>query len=434
MPDFATKTSRRIFVVDDNEADAMLYEHVLRGAGFEVAGIFGDGLDALNAIFAATPDAVVLDLDLPRLRGEEVCRLIRTAAPRTDLPVIIISELPDPKRREMELLRIGANAYLEKPFLEDDLIAALNASFRLPRAPDLASADSLAATGPIEPGASLADTPPAARRPAGAAPACLYDGYEIIDIVGAGGMGTVYRARQLALDRVVALKVLMESLSHDAEVRARFRREAKIMARLSHPNIVTVFDAGGTDYSVYIAMELIEGTDVGHLTAERAVTRDEALRILPAVGAALDYLHGRAIVHRDLKPSNILLGRDGSIKVGDFGISSIHGASAAMAAGVDERDSRLVFTGTWGFVPPEAMNRESEAPHPMHDIFAFGRTVWAMFAGHRRPRLGEPLNGLMPALPAEFCECVARAMDERAERRWATAGAFAAAACAALAG
>jgi hypothetical protein len=70
----------------------------------------------------------------------------------------------------------------------------------------------------------------------------------------------------------------------------------------------------------------------------------------------------------------------------------------------------------------------------MHDIFAFGRTVWAMFAGHRRPRLGEPLNELMPALPAEFCECVARAMDERAERRWATAGAFAAAACAALAG
>src|SRR2546425_4938676 len=153
----------------------------------------------------------------------------------------------------------------------------------------------------------------------------LGDRYQLQDPIGRGGMATIYRGRDMRMDRVVAIKVLRDVYSTDAKFVMRFQREAKAASALQHPNIVQVYDYGQTDGNYYIVMELIEGSDLRRYVKSRVVLDiDRAVIIAHDVVLGLGAAHRRGIVHRDVKPQNVLVGRDGTIKLTDFGIASVY--------------------------------------------------------------------------------------------------------------
>ncbi|HZM05957.1 MAG TPA: serine/threonine-protein kinase, partial [Candidatus Saccharimonadales bacterium] len=148
---------------------------------------------------------------------------------------------------------------------------------------------------------------------------------EILECLGRGGMGVVYKARQPQLDRPVALKILAPERVTDARFADRFLREAQALAKLNHPNIVTIYDFGQTGGYFYLLMEFVDGVNLRELLRAGRMASKEALAIVPAICEALQYAHDRGIVHRDIKPENILLDRNGKVKIADFGIARILG-------------------------------------------------------------------------------------------------------------
>src|SRR5579864_4742614 len=209
--------------------------------------------------------------------------------------------------------------------------------------------------------------------------------YQLQDPIGRGGMATIYRGRDLRMDRVVAIKVLREVYSTDAKFVARFQREAKAASSLQHPNIVQVFDYGQTDGNYYIVMELIEGTDLRrYLKARGMLDIDRAVIIAHDVALGLGAAHRRGIVHRDVKPQNVLVGRDGSIKLTDFGIAFVVDAERLTDTGMT--------LGTVQYFPPE--QAQGEIVSPAADVYALGIVMYEMLTGHL------PFNGDTPVAVA----------------------------------
>src|SRR5215217_6870726 len=145
--------------------------------------------------------------------------------------------------------------------------------------------------------------------------------YELVELIGRGGMSSVWKAHDRLLDRIVAIKVLHEHFTNDEEYVERFRREARSVAQLSHPNIVTVIDRGEEDGRQYIVFEYVEGENLKGLLSQGALPVDQALRYGLQIAGALDFAHKRGLVHRDVKPQNVLLTEEGEPKVTDFGIA-----------------------------------------------------------------------------------------------------------------
>jgi len=148
---------------------------------------------------------------------------------------------------------------------------------------------------------------------------------EVLECLGRGGMGVVYKARQKSLNRLVALKLLAPERVHDAKFAERFVREAQALAALNHPNIVTIYDFGQAGGFYYLLMEFVDGVTLRHLLNIRKFTPEEALAIVPPLCDALQFAHERDIVHRDIKPENLLLDKIGRVKVADFGIAKMLG-------------------------------------------------------------------------------------------------------------
>ncbi|MEM8884345.1 MAG: serine/threonine-protein kinase [Planctomycetota bacterium] len=201
------------------------------------------------------------------------------------------------------------------------------------------------------------------------------DGYRIEEIIGRGGMGTVYKAQQLSLGRPVAIKVLSEELAQDDQFLTRFHREADALSRLSHPNIVTVLERGDVDKRPYLAMEYVEGSSLRQIIREGKLPPAEAFRIVSSVLAALQHAHDKGIVHRDIKPENVLLARGDVVKVADFGLSLL----------VDGPDlSRLTRTnlvlGTYEYMAPEQREHAREADHRA-DLYATGVILYELLTG-----------------------------------------------------
>src|SRR3954462_3318713 len=149
----------------------------------------------------------------------------------------------------------------------------------------------------------------------------VISGYRLERVLGRGGMGTVYEATQLTLDRTVAVKVLSADLSGDERFQLRFRREGQIQARLEHPHIVTVYEAGETEHGLFIAMRLVRGRTLKDLVNARELDVDRTLKILAPVAEALDEAHGIGLIHRDIKPQNVLVGRRDHSFLADFGLT-----------------------------------------------------------------------------------------------------------------
>ena len=253
--------------------------------------------------------------------------------------------------------------------------------------------------------------------------------YELVRPLGHGAMATVDLAHDVELDRPVALKRLAENLARDEELWRRFVREARLAARLSHPNVVRVFDVGEDDGRPFIAMEYVEGETLAELIARRGrLPADEAATLGLQMCAGLAAAHAAGLVHRDVKPQNLLLGTDGALKLGDFGIAVGHEGTRLTLAGT--------VLGTAGYLAPEQARGEQVTAAA--DIYAVGAVLYELLTGEPSRTAGslaelgsedgfEPpdLAARVPTAPPELVAAVAACRSLRPEDRPPSAAALA---------
>jgi len=243
--------------------------------------------------------------------------------------------------------------------------------------------------------------------------AASFPQHEIVRVLGRGGMGMVYLARHRRHDRLEALKILPPRYGSDAEFAARFEREARALARLNHPNIVAVYDAGQTaEGRLYFTMEYVEGKNLAELIREGAPLN--ALALGEQMCAALTYAHGEGIVHRDIKPANVLVDALGRVKVADFGLARMVG----VGVGGTELTSTGVAMGTMGYMAPEQMR--GEAVDHRADLFALGAIFYEMLCRDRPVGVFDPPSRRIGCDP-RWDTIVSRAMQPASARRYADA-------------
>ncbi|MBE7497807.1 MAG: SUMF1/EgtB/PvdO family nonheme iron enzyme [Verrucomicrobiaceae bacterium] len=247
-----------------------------------------------------------------------------------------------------------------------------------------------------------------------------FPNYEILRILGRGGMGAVYLARQTSLNRLVAIKILPAELDDgENNFTQRFKNEAQAMAQLSHPGIVAVYDFGQTTSGLlFIVMEYIDGTDVALMvTRQGRLPSAHAMAITAHVCDALAYAHGKGIIHRDIKPSNIMIGNDGVVKVADFGLAKM---SQAASSGLTQ--SGMVM-GTLHFMAPEALMLGSEVDQRA-DIYAVGVMLYQMLTGKLPQGLFEMPSLQVKGLDPRYDQIVAKALREDRNLRYPDANAM----------
>jgi len=264
--------------------------------------------------------------------------------------------------------------------------------------------------------------------------------YEIVGLLGAGGMGEVYRARDTKLDREVAIKVLPQQLAEDAHALGRFEREAKAVAALAHPNILSIYDFGSDAGVTYAVMELLEGETLRERLEQGTLPPRKAVELARQIARALGAAHARGIAHRDLKPENVFVGNDGRAKVLDFGLASERDREReAGEAGQTSDPTRTSLTapgtvmGTAGYMAPEQV-RGGTVDHRA-DIFAFGCVLYEMLSGRRafaRETGAETMTAILREEPAELetsassippalGRVVRRCLEKRPEERFQSA-------------
>lgn len=247
--------------------------------------------------------------------------------------------------------------------------------------------------------------------------------YEIESVIGEGGMAVVYKAFCHRLNRFVAIKVLRDEFAEDEEFRRRFLAESHAIAMLSHPNIVAVYDVSSCDGVEYIVMELIDGITLRQYLKKRgAISWKETVHFAKQIAKALSHAHQRGIVHRDIKPQNIMLLRDGTIKVADFGIAALE----------DERQDSNEAIGSIHYIAPE--QARGNDPDARSDIYSLGVVMYEMLAGVK-PFTGDSINEIAakhleppvpiseytPDVPEELERIVEKAMDPDIEERYQSA-------------
>jgi serine/threonine-protein kinase len=261
----------------------------------------------------------------------------------------------------------------------------------------------------------------------------LNNRYKLLELAGTGGMASVYRAQDLVLGRLVAVKVLQSSLTDSPEFLRRFQREAHTVANLSHPNIVTVHDIGQDGPRYYIVMELIEGQTLkkllrGHIQRhQRAMGIDQALDLTIQICAGIGYAHRAGLVHSDVKPQNVLVRPDGRVKVADFGIAR------ALSQTLQERD---LGWGTPQYLSPEQSSGEPATP--ASDVYAIGLILFELLAGrlpftadspaemaikHARV-LPPPVSYYNPSVPKQLEDVIGKVLSKEPGGRYRTAGQF----------
>jgi serine/threonine protein kinase/Tol biopolymer transport system component len=269
--------------------------------------------------------------------------------------------------------------------------------------------------------------------------------YEIVALLGAGGMGEVYRAKDTKLGRDVALKILPASFTNDPERVARFLREAQVLASLDHPHIAQIYGLEEANDTHFLVLELVDGESLDKRIGRGPIPVDEALGIAKQIAEALEAAHEKGIVHRDLKPANIALTKDGSVKVLDFGLAK---AVEATSGSVDTMNSPTiaspgmttsvgVILGTAGYMAPEQLRTQS-ADH-RSDIFSLGAVVYEMLTGRRAFRGETPIDAITatlrenppaipsvtPDVPTFLVRIVGRCLEKSPRARFQSASEFA---------
>ncbi|MBL9146241.1 MAG: protein kinase [Verrucomicrobiaceae bacterium] len=247
---------------------------------------------------------------------------------------------------------------------------------------------------------------------------------EVIELIGRGGMGSVFKARQPQLDRFVALKILPTVLAEQPGFSERFQREAQALAKLSHPHIVTVHDFGRVGAFYFLLMEFVDGVNLRQLLQTKKLTPKEALSIVPPVCDALQCAHDHGIVHRDIKPENLLIDKAGTVKIADFGIAKMVERTSEFIASDDEATNLEVrFTsplGTPAYAAPEQV--KGNADHRA-DIYSLGVVLYEMLTGERPKEAITPPSKRVQ-VDIRIDEIVLRALEKMPELRFATAAEF----------
>jgi serine/threonine protein kinase/CheY-like chemotaxis protein len=383
----------------------------------------GDVDSALRATRELRPLVVVLDLNMPGEPTVPAIPRFLEAAPGVAVVVLTMESDPVFARRA---LAAGASGYVLKEGAEDDLVEAIRAvaGGGTYVTPGLGGRLAAGATTELRVGSEFA-------------------GHRIEAVAGRGGMGVVYRATDLTLDRRVALKLIAPSVAGEEEFRARFERECRVAASLEHPHVVPIYHAGQEGDRLYVTMRFIEGTDLRALLAEEGrLDPEHAVAVIAQVAGALDEAHRHGLVHRDVKPGNILIERDSGgerVFLTDFGVTK------QRAAG-DDLTRTGMAVGTADFMSPEqARGGDIDG---RADVYALGCVLFRALTGevvferdsdldklwahvHEPPRA---LLEVRPELPAGLGDAVARVLAKEPDARPQTAGEFAAQAHSALRG
>lgn len=235
---------------------------------------------------------------------------------------------------------------------------------------------------------------------------------EILELIGKGGMGAVYKARQLALDRLVAVKILPPEIGVDPAFAERFMREARALARLSHQNIIAVYEFGQADRQYYFIMEYIDGANLRQLIQTSKITPEQGLAIVPQICEALQYAHSQGIVHRDIKPENILIDKQGRVKIADFGLAKLLGKAPSDATLTGAHQ----VMGTLHYMAPEQM-RGSHAVDHRADIYSLGVVFYEMLTGQLPIGRFEPPSKKVQ-IDVRLDEVVLRALENEPARRY----------------
>ncbi len=230
---------------------------------------------------------------------------------------------------------------------------------------------------------------------------------EVTELLGHGGMGVVYKGRQTYLDRQVAIKVVRPDREVGEESQQRFIREARSLAKLVHPYIVTVFDFGEADDLCYLVMEYVEGTSLRQLIAKKAVTERDVRDFAPQIGEALQHAHECGVIHCDVKPDNILIDRRNRVRLVDFGLSRLLGGKA-------DDDERVA--GTRGYMAPEQFSMPQCVDHRA-DIYSSGVVLYEMLTG-KLPQKEQNRLSFLPPVDQRFQPIVSHATDQDRERRY----------------
>jgi tRNA A-37 threonylcarbamoyl transferase component Bud32/cytochrome c-type biogenesis protein CcmH/NrfG len=244
--------------------------------------------------------------------------------------------------------------------------------------------------------------------------ASLFPQLEILEALGRGGMGAIYKVRQPRLDRLAALKILSPEKQGDQQFAGRFEREARTLAQMNHPNIVTIYDFGETHQHCYLLMEFVDGLTLRQLLQSRKLPPAEALAIVPKICEALQYAHQRGVVHRDIKPENILLDKHGRVKIADFGIAKMTGTLASTGL-TEERQ----VIGTPHYMAPEQVEKPLAVDHRA-DIFSLGVVFYEMLTGELPLGKFAPPSSRMSGIEVDvrLDEVVLRALEKEPDRRY----------------
>ncbi|HEX7897749.1 MAG TPA: serine/threonine-protein kinase, partial [Planctomycetota bacterium] len=247
-------------------------------------------------------------------------------------------------------------------------------------------------------------------------PGQTFHGLEIVELIGRGGMGVVYKARQPSLDRMIALKILPKRMATDPDFQNRFIREAKALASLNHPNIVAVYDFGADAGLFFLAMEFVDGTNLRQILRDKTLTPVEALKIVPQLCDALEFAHAEGVVHRDIKPENILLDKKGRVKIADFGLAKL--------TGTDSQHANLTMTnmvmGTPHYMAPEQVENPKGVDHRA-DIYAIGVVFYEMLTGELPiGRFEMPSKKVQ--IDVRLDEVVLKTLEKAPDRRYQKAG------------
>jgi serine/threonine-protein kinase len=293
----------------------------------------------------------------------------------------------------------------------------------------LASALPLAARGPLAANENNTTLPPRVAGPP-PRPTAMRDvpGFEVLGELGRGGMGVVCKARQLAPPRMVALKMALPDPSADGEAVARFRVEAEVISRLTHPNIVQIYEAGEVEGRPYFAMEYVNGRSLSQYLGGSPQPVGQAAQWVEVLARAVQFAHEKGIIHRDLKPANVLVSQDGDLKITDFGLAKRLGTDTLRAPG------RRSLLGTPEYMAPE--QARGGAAGAASDVYALGVILYEMLTG-RRPFEGatplatltlvleeEPLapGRLRAEVPPDLGAICLKCLEKDPKSRYATAG------------
>lgn len=363
----------RILAIDDDPDILLILERTLTRKGHRVV-TSGDPALVAGLAIEHHVDAVILDVMMPGMSGYEALKTLRDEPKTGGIPILFLSARAESEDR-VRGLKEGANDYLTKPFDMEELalrverLVATRSQASAPRATSLKKA--------------MND---------GTVSGQLYLGrYQALEVIGRGAMGLVFRGWDPRLKRPVALKVLrldqfIAGTNYQDKV-VELLEEAVTTARLNHPNIVSVFDADtyfdadtGSEMP-FMAMEYVDGTTLAHyLRRSGRISPEPAILLALAIGRGLAAAHESRIVHHDVKPANVLLGRDGSVKIGDFGV-------AGLVQALIRPDDGMF--GTIGYLPPEALM--GEGFDEAGDLFALGSVIYECVTGQRAfPGAGRP--------------------------------------------